>query len=124
MFRQKSQQLVQRTRRQHLPAAAGQAQRFPCRHGFESFDGALLRAIEAVLPGGGQHFAAGVHNRHIAGAPAEVAGEGLVYCLAVRTALDPQRGLVGHRKHRHDESRRAKTALGTVVLDHGLLHGM
>ena len=63
--------------------------------------------------------AAGLHDRAVAGATAEIAGEGFVHGRAVRRLAAMVEG-----KHRHHETGRAEAALGRVGIDHRLLHRM
>src|SRR5581483_2137839 len=59
-----------------------------------------------------------IADRAIPGAAAEIAAELIGELLGLRDLA------VEALEHRHDEARRAEAALGAVVLDHGLLHGV
>ena len=67
------------------------------------------------------HAARGVDDRPVAGAAAQVAGQGVVDLAAARL---PAVLFQVHAPQRHDEAGRAEAALGTVAFDHRLLHRM
>ncbi len=62
---------------------------------------------------------AGIHDRAVAGAAAEIAGE----CLVNERVLGAFAAVV-EGEHRHHEARRAKSALGAIRVDERLLHRM
>ena len=62
---------------------------------------------------------AGLHDRAVAGATAEIAGERFMHGRAVGRLAAMVEG-----EHRHHETRRAEAALGGVGIDHRLLHRM
>ncbi|MNM87658.1 hypothetical protein D3C81_998470 [compost metagenome] len=67
------------------------------------------------------HALAGVDDRPVAGAAAQVAGQGIADLLA-RRGLAAGRVLLVQRPQRHHEAGRAEPALGAMALHHGLLH--
>jgi hypothetical protein len=87
--------------------------------GLEPAAGLFLPQAELILSSVAVHLFGGLDDRPIPGAAAKVAGQDVV---------DPRpRGRVFvlvERKERHDETRRAKAALGGVAVDHRLLHRM
>ena len=62
----------------------------------------------------------GPHDRRVAGAAAEIAGQRVVDGRLVRQGFR----LPGQGEHRHHETRRAEAALRAVAVDHRLLHRM
>src|SRR3546814_5353986 len=57
------------------------------------------------------------HDRRVASAAAEVAGQGVIdHALAGKIFV-----VAGHGEERHDEARRAEAALRAVAVDHRLL---
>ena len=66
-----------------------------------------------------RHAPARLHDRAVAGAAAEIAGERLMNEGVVRAFA-----AVVESEHRHHETRRAEAALGRIGVDHRLLHRM
>jgi hypothetical protein len=60
-----------------------------------------------------------IDNGRISGTTAQVTGKHIVDGLTLRASA-----ILNPREHRHDETRRAETALGTMLVDHGLLDRM
>ena len=79
--------------------------------GLQNFQGRRVGRIG----GFGQGPLGGAHDRRIARAAAQIAGQGVV---------DVRRGaaLAGQGEDRHDEARRAEAALGTIEIDQRPLH--
>ena len=80
-------------------------------------DGLLVHRMRSLS----LHLASGLHDGAVSGAAAQVARQRLVggvrvYALALRGAALVQ------CKQAHDKAGRAKAALRTMALDHGLLH--
>ena len=84
---------------------------------------ATTGAVSSARGGQVEHALAGVEDRPVAGAAAQVAGELVGELLARRPRAAALVVLVG-RPQRHHEARRAEAALRAVALDHRLLHRM
>ncbi len=95
-------------------------------HGQDRIPGRISQAPGRV-PGGvrlpllDHRLLAGRHDRAVSGAAAEVAGQRLKYRRS-RRRLPSLMGVQGNQRH-HDAGG-AKAALGGVLFDHGLLHGV
>ncbi len=74
---------------------------------------------ELIVRGTGAGLPPGIHDRPIAGAAAQVAGQAVVHPGPVRRAV-----LVIQGKQAHHDARRTKAALAAVVAQHGCLHGV
>ena len=114
MLRRRAMQFIERARDEiHLRAvpiilALGQ--------GAQRLDGLARGAGEAVARPGGD-AAAGIDDRAIAGAAAEIAGKRLVNERVLGAFAAVVEG-----EHRHHEARRAEPALGAIRVDERLLH--
>ncbi|MCY1293266.1 hypothetical protein D9M70_425220 [compost metagenome] len=87
--------------------------------GFQLGDGLGFGGVELVRLLVAAGLLGGVDDRAVAGAAAEVAGQGFQgvgLVEAIRLLLQGE--------HRHDEAGGAEAALRAVAVDHGLLHGV
>jgi len=109
-------QFVQRARRQEMAAVGAVGG-----HGL-ALQGCQGRRQRRTVERDARQFAhahGGIDDRAVAGAAAQIARQGIVDLAAAGPCAIL---LEIHAPQGHDETGRAKAALGTVALDHGLLH--
>ncbi len=82
-------------------------------------DGLRLPSVELIGAGLGATAFGGFENRPVAGAAAQVAGQGFMGLVRVGAAAVLLQG-----EQRHDETRGAEAALRAVTLGHGPLHAV
>ncbi|MOA22612.1 hypothetical protein D3C78_1431810 [compost metagenome] len=87
--------------------------------GLQASNGLGFAGIELVRLLATATLRGGLQDRPVAGAAAQVAGEGFVGLVGVGLLAVFLQG-----KQRHDKARRAEAALGAVAFDHGLLHAV
>ncbi len=106
-------------RRQATLVAVAELGHFTWGDGLELGDGLGFAGIELVRLAAAAGLFGGFEDRSVAGAAAEVAGQGFVGL--VRIVFIDRAGVLLQGEQAHDEARRAEAALRAVAVDHRLL---